>query len=89
VCVCVFVCRVDLASHQMYAWVILHASQALISYGLHFLSQRGFLPVQTPYWLQRDVMAQCAQLSQFDDELYRYVGVMALVYGSVCAAVSV
>jgi len=45
--------------------------QALISYGLHFLQQRGFMPVQTPYWLQRDVMAQCAQLSQFDDELYR------------------
>ncbi|KAF5829042.1 hypothetical protein DUNSADRAFT_16646 [Dunaliella salina] len=46
-------------------------NQALISYSLHFLCQRGFQPVQTPYWLQRDVMAQCAQLSQFDDELYR------------------
>jgi len=50
--------------------------QALISYGLHFMAQRGFTPVQTPFWLQQGVMAQCAQLSQFDEELYRCVCVV-------------
>jgi seryl-tRNA synthetase len=45
--------------------------QALINYALQFLMARGFVPVQTPFFLLQDVMAECAQLSQFDDELYR------------------
>jgi seryl-tRNA synthetase len=47
-------------------------NQALINYSLRFLADRGFEPVQTPFFMVRDVMAECAQLSQFDDELYRY-----------------
>ena len=33
---------------------------------------RGFEPVQTPFFLTREVMAECAQLDQFDEELYRW-----------------
>ncbi|KAJ9507219.1 hypothetical protein QJQ45_004780 [Haematococcus lacustris] len=44
-------------------------NQALIAYGLHFMTQRGWTPVQTPFWLKAEVMARCAQLSQFDEEL--------------------
>jgi hypothetical protein len=46
--------------------------QALIAYGLHFLRERGWTPVHTPYWLSGTTMARCAQLAQFDEELYRY-----------------
>lgn len=53
--------------------------QALVSYALHFLKERGWEPVHTPYWLHGDVMARCAQLSQFDDELYRWASTQAPV----------
>ncbi len=45
--------------------------QALAAYGLEFLRSRGWTPVQTPYWLLGSVMSRCAQLAQFDEELYR------------------
>ena len=46
--------------------------KALINYALQFLVARGFEPVQTPFFLTREVMAECAQLDQFDEELYRW-----------------
>lgn len=49
-------------------------NQALINYGLQFASRRGFAPVHTPFFMQKPVMAQCAQLSQFDEELYKVTG---------------
>lgn len=49
-------------------------NQALISYALQFASQRGFTPIHTPFFMVRDVMAECAQLSQFDEELYKVTG---------------
>jgi hypothetical protein len=32
------------------------------------------MPVQTPFFMQKPIMAECAQLSQFDDELYKVTG---------------
>ncbi|KAL6774475.1 TSS2 [Auxenochlorella protothecoides x Auxenochlorella symbiontica] len=49
-------------------------NQALINYALQFAYRRGFVPVQTPFFMQKDIMAECAQLSQFDEELYRVSG---------------
>lgn len=49
-------------------------NQALINYALQFSVRRGATPVQTPFFMQCDVMAECAQLSQFDEELYRVSG---------------
>lgn len=46
-------------------------NQALINYGLDFLSQKGYVPLQTPLMMNKDVMARTAQLSQFDEELYK------------------
>lgn len=46
-------------------------AHALTSYAIHFAARRGYAPVQTPYFLQQQSMAECAQLSQFDDELYK------------------
>ncbi len=43
---------------------------ALQNYGLAFLAERGYTPVQPPYFMKKEVMAQTAQLSQFDEELY-------------------
>jgi len=49
-------------------------NQALISYALGFLVSRQFTPIQTPFFLKKDVMAECAQLDSFDDELYKVSG---------------
>jgi seryl-tRNA synthetase len=46
-------------------------NQALIHYGLSFLSSKGYTPLQAPVMMNKDVMAKTAQLSQFDEELYK------------------
>lgn len=48
-------------------------NQALINYGLEYLSQKGFTPLQTPQFMLKDYMGKTAQLEQFDEELYKVV----------------
>lgn len=47
--------------------------QALIQYALRFIDERGFQTIYTPFWMRKQIMGQVAQLSQFDDELYKIV----------------
>ncbi|CAL9082570.1 serine--tRNA ligase-like [Musa acuminata AAA Group] len=47
---------------------------ALINYGLAFLRSRNYQPMQTPFFMRKDIMAKCAQLAQFDEELYKVTG---------------
>lgn len=49
-------------------------NQALINYGLSFLMARGYNLMQTPFFMRKDVMGKCAQLAQFDEELYKVTG---------------
>lgn len=49
-------------------------NQALIQYGMRFLHEKGYTPVQPPYFMKRDVMSETAQLSDFDDQLYKVEG---------------
>ncbi|KGN49564.1 serine--tRNA ligase [Cucumis sativus] len=49
-------------------------NQALINYGLDFLEKRGYTELQTPFFMRKDIMARCAQLAQFDEELYKVTG---------------
>ncbi|KNA19956.1 hypothetical protein SOVF_056730 isoform B [Spinacia oleracea] len=49
-------------------------NQALINFGLGFLSSKGYTPLMTPFFMRKDIMAKCAQLSQFDEELYKVTG---------------
>lgn len=46
-------------------------NQALINYGLEFLHNKGYLALQAPVMMNKEVMAKTAQLSQFDEELYK------------------
>lgn len=48
-------------------------NQALINYGLNFLADRGYIALQTPQLMNKDVMAKTAQLEQFDEELYKVI----------------
>ncbi|KAF3944435.1 hypothetical protein CMV_029093 [Castanea mollissima] len=49
-------------------------NQALINFGLDFLEKRGYTLLQTPFFMRKEVMAKCAQLAQFDEELYKVTG---------------
>lgn len=46
-------------------------NQALINFGLDFLKKKGYTPIQTPFFMTKDAMEKCAQLAQYDDELYK------------------
>lgn len=56
--------------------------QALIQYALQSLRARGYTPVYTPFFMRKEVMQEVAQLSQFDEELYKVSG--SAPDGSVC-----
>ncbi|XP_021902453.1 serine--tRNA ligase, cytoplasmic-like [Carica papaya] len=49
-------------------------NQALINFGLDFLEKRGYMALQTPFFMRKEIMAKCAQLAQFDEELYKVSG---------------
>lgn len=46
-------------------------NQALINFGLKFLDKRGYTLLHTPFFMRKDIMSKCAQLAQFDEELYK------------------
>ncbi|KAI6002052.1 serine-tRNA ligase [Pisolithus albus] len=48
-------------------------NHALISYALDFLRKRGYKKIQPPFMVNKDIMAKTAQLSQFDEELYKVI----------------
>ena len=45
--------------------------QALINLALRMLAEKGYEALYTPFFMRKEVMQQVAQLSQFDEELYK------------------
>merc|ERR1712157_158657 len=64
------------AGHRAYflkdAGVLLN--QAFINYSIAFLRKRGYTILQPPYYMKKEVMAQLAQLEDFDEQLYKVSG---------------
>ena len=62
----------DIAGHRGYflKGIGVRLNQALINYSLDFLAKKGFVEVQPPYFMNHDVMAKTAQLSDFSEQLY-------------------
>merc|ERR1719288_278591 len=48
--------------------------QALVQLAMHSLVEKDFVPLYTPFFMKKDVMQEVAQLSQFDEELYKVTG---------------
>merc|ERR1712038_52612 len=48
--------------------------QGLIQLGLQTLYKEGYQPLYTPFFMKKEVMQEVAQLSQFDEELYKVTG---------------
>ncbi|KAL8293343.1 hypothetical protein RQP46_000044 [Phenoliferia psychrophenolica] len=49
-------------------------NQAMITYGLNFLKERGFKKIMPPFFMNRSQMAKTAQLEEFDEALYKIEG---------------
>eukprot|EP00462_Mataza_sp_D1_P023999 CAMPEP_0175142442 /NCGR_PEP_ID=MMETSP0087-20121206/12807_1 /TAXON_ID=136419 /ORGANISM="Unknown Unknown, Strain D1" /LENGTH=689 /DNA_ID=CAMNT_0016426257 /DNA_START=56 /DNA_END=2125 /DNA_ORIENTATION=- len=49
-------------------------NQALINYGIGFLYSKNYTPLQPPFFMKKEIMAETAQLEQFDEELYKVSG---------------
>jgi len=66
---------VSVAGHRGYflKGVGLLLNQALINYGLTFLMNREYTPLQPPYFMNKEAMAGIAQLEDFDEQLYKVV----------------
>ncbi len=45
--------------------------QAVIQLALRMLHEKDYTPLCPPYFMKKDVMQEVAQLSQFDEELYK------------------
>lgn len=48
--------------------------QALVQFALHLLQDDGFTALSPPVFMEHEVMAEVAQLSQFAEELYKVTG---------------
>ncbi|XP_070787121.1 serine--tRNA ligase, cytoplasmic-like isoform X1 [Enoplosus armatus] len=48
--------------------------QALINYALRILHGKKYTMLYTPFFMRKEVMQEVAQLSQFDEELYKVIG---------------
>lgn len=48
-------------------------NQALINYGLAFMSMRGYTPLQPPFFMKKDLMGKTAELADYDDVLYKVI----------------
>ena len=66
----------SVAGHRAYflknAGVLLN--QAIINYSIAFLRKKGYEVLQPPYFMNKDVMSSIAQLSDFDEQLYKVSG---------------
>lgn len=47
--------------------------QALIQLSLRMLHAKKYKPLYTPFFVRKDIMQEVAQLSQFDEELYKVI----------------
>uniref|UniRef100_A0A3Q4HGR4 serine--tRNA ligase n=1 Tax=Neolamprologus brichardi TaxID=32507 RepID=A0A3Q4HGR4_NEOBR len=48
--------------------------QALINFALRILYSKNYTMLYTPFFMRKEVMQEVAQLSQFDEELYKVIG---------------
>ena len=48
--------------------------QAIVQLAQRYLIERNYEMIGTPFFMNKSMMQKVAQLSQFDDELYKVVG---------------
>ena len=53
---------------------LVYLEQALIQHALSLLSAKSYCPLYTPFFMKKEVMQEVAQLSDFDEMLYKVGG---------------
>jgi seryl-tRNA synthetase len=53
---------------------VVFLEQALINLALRMLHDKGYQALYTPFFMRKEMMQKVAQLSQFDEELYKVIG---------------
>ncbi|KAG7176250.1 serine--tRNA ligase, cytoplasmic-like [Homarus americanus] len=51
-----------------------YLERAIVELALSVLNKKGYNPIVTPFFMRKEVMQEVAQLSQFDEELYKVLG---------------
>lgn len=46
-------------------------NQALINYGLQFLTKKDYTIVHTPFFMKQQLLAKTCQLADYDEQLYK------------------
>lgn len=66
----------NIAGHRAYflKGVGVLLNQALINFGLAFLTKKGYSALQPPFFMNKDIMGETAQLEEFDESLYKVIG---------------
>ena len=49
-------------------------NQALINYGLNFLTPKEYTALQPPFFMKQSLMQETCQLSDFEENLYKVIG---------------
>ena len=52
---------------------------ALIQHAMKMLHEQQYVPLYTPFFMKKEVMQEVAQLSQFDEELYKVPIIITLL----------
>jgi seryl-tRNA synthetase len=60
---------------------VVFLEQAIINLALQLLDKKNYTPLYTPFFMRKEVMQEVAQLSQFDEELYKVIGKSSEVSG--------
>lgn len=68
--------------YYFYQGPLVFLEQALINYALQILYSKNYTPLYTPFFMRKEVMQEVAQLSQFDEELYKVFSIHFLLIDS-------
>ena len=93
-CVHVVHLHVDVYTHMfmyVYMYIYFHfkgvavfLEQALIQVAMRMLHSKGYSPVYTPFFMKKEVMQEVAQLSDFDEMLYKVLCTCIIVHVLTC-----
>ena len=53
---------------------IVYLNMALLKFAVDILSEKGFIPFQTPFFIKHDVIKETAELADFEETLYKIEG---------------
>jgi seryl-tRNA synthetase len=68
-----FKCASEISGSRFYYLKadMVYLNMALLKFAIDILSERGFIPFQTPFFIKHDVIKETAELADFEETLYK------------------